>query len=166
MDLAPLFDRLAAHYAAARARLAHADPRLTAARTGWSAAGHLWHLEASNRGALAAVRMIQRGRGAADPVAPAARAFLDADVFPPGRKAPEAFHPPDAFTLADLAAAVERNAAGWAALRADADALGALAGTIPHPVLGPLGAAEWVRFAALHTRHHDGLVAAMLEGAA
>jgi hypothetical protein len=25
---------------------------------------------------------------------------------------------------------------------------------VPHQILGPLTAARWVRFAAMHTRHH------------
>lgn len=32
-------------------------------------------------------------------------------------------------------------------------------GTLPHPILGPMRAAHWLRFADIHTRHHMAIVA-------
>lgn len=44
-------------------------------------------------------------------------------------------------------------------LEPHAAGLRATVGTLPHPVLGPMRAAHWLRFADVHTRHHLAIVA-------
>ncbi len=130
-------------------------------RPGWTAAGHLWHSELVATGALTAIARILGGRGEAALPNPRAVAFLDAGVFPPGRKAPDFVHPPADGVDADaLRARLTRNAAAFA--RLDLAALEAATDTLPHPVLGALTPALWVRFARIHTDHHDRIAHALL----
>jgi hypothetical protein len=63
---------------------------------------------------------------------------------------------PVRYRLREGAAATARRVA---TLRARAGTLGALAGRLPHPLLGPFGAAHWIRFADVHTKHHLAIVA-------
>ncbi len=120
----------------------------------WSPGEHLHHVELVNRGVLGALRFIATGRGNDAAVSPDAISFLQGGVFPV-RVAPATVQPPadlSAEMVTELRAA---NRARWRAL--DAAALSEQASTIPHPFLGPLGAAEWVRFALVHARHHHAL---------
>ncbi len=145
---------LLALYAAAD--LASDSPRFLdrPAEGKWSPGEHLYHVEMVNRGVLGALRYIETGRGSSDPVSPDAIAFLQASVFPT-RKAPPNVQPPSDLTVEAGAQLRSTNQSRWADV--DVDTVSAQTDTIPHPFLGPLGAAEWVRFALIHTRHHHGL---------
>ncbi len=120
----------------------------------WSPAEHLHHVEMVHRGVLGALRYIETGRGSSEPVSPGAVDFLQSSVFPT-RKAPSNVQPPDDLTTEAAAKLRHINRERWASV--DAGALSAHTDTIPHPLLGPLGAREWVRFALVHTRHHHAL---------
>ncbi|HYE57334.1 MAG TPA: DinB family protein [Rhodothermales bacterium] len=157
-DLAALADR----YQSITALLAHPDLHtLRPERSGWSAAGHLWHTEASATSVLMAIARIVGGRGEAAEPDPQAIAVLAQGVFPPGRQAPEGVRPPaDGVDGEALAAKLARNAAAFA--RLEPAALGTVPTTLPHPALGPLTAPLWVRFARVHAAHHDTIAAGLL----
>lgn len=161
----PLSDDLAAlaqRYASVHALLAHPDVQAVwPERSGWSAAGHLLHTELTATGVLTGIARILGGRGEAREPSPQAVAFLEGGVFPRGRQAPESVHPPaDGVDMAALEARLARNAAAFA--RLDVSALDAATATLPHPVLGPLTAPLWVRFARIHAAHHDAIAAGLL----
>ncbi len=125
----------------------------------WSAAQHLAHVEAVNRSVLGALRGLERA--GADAVPDAATRIglrvLETGTFPRGTiRAPEFAVPPPTLTLADVEAALGTNLARWRAL--DLDAVPTWRGTLPHPLLGPLTATQWVRFAFVHTAHHHAIV--------
>lgn len=52
----------------------------------------------------------------------------------------------------------QRN--GWRGRNPRLAGCGAWSGWLPHPILGPLSARQWVRFAFVHTRHHREIVTA------
>lgn len=157
-DLAALADR----YARADALRRH--PHLhtvVPARSGWAASGHLWHTELSATGVLTSIARILGGRGEDRTTDPEAIAFLEGGVFPRGRQAPTTVSPPETGVDDDaLATRFARNAAAFA--RLDPAALEAATATLPHPVLGPLTAVLWVRFAHIHARHHDQIAGEVL----
>lgn len=161
--MSPDFAALDAHYATARAMLGWSDGRFfgrVPERSGWSPAEHLWHTEAAARGVLAAIVAIQRGRAAAAEVSLRATAFLSVGEISRGRsQAPATATPPDGLTREAVEALVGKNAAAWARLRDEAEGLPAIPGTVDHPLLGPLRAADWVRFAGIHAAHHDAIAA-------
>ena len=46
----------------------------------------------------------------------------------------------------------------WATLAERAGDLRSVPGRLPHPLLGPFRAAQWMRFARLHTAHHLAII--------
>jgi len=84
----------------------------------------------------------------------AAAGVLTSGQIPRGLvKAPERIDP-TARSREEMLAALTPAAAAWAELRARADAIAACPARFPHPALGHLSSAEWVRFCAVHTAHH------------
>jgi hypothetical protein len=76
-------------------------------------------------------------------------------VLPRGRaQAPRIVRPPEAVNREYLADWLAGNARDFAELRGKAEDLRACTKKVPHQILGPLTALEWVRFAATHTEHH------------
>jgi hypothetical protein len=121
----------------------------------WSAGEHLHHVEMTNRGVLGALRYIETGRGQDAQTAPPARAFLERGDFGPPRQAPAMVQPPDDLDVQTAADLRQSNHARWQAL--DPGSLRTWSGAVAHPALGPLEAADWLRFALVHTRHHHAL---------
>jgi len=162
MNLSDDLAALAQRYQTAAPLLADAGRHhVDAARSGWSVAGHLWHTEAAATGVLLSIARIVGGKGDEQGTSPAVVAFLEEGAFPPGRQAPASVQPPEeGVDDAALASRFTRNAAAFA--RLDPDALEAATGTLPHPVLGPLTAPLWVRFARIHAAHHDAITAVIL----
>lgn len=132
----------------ARAELAH---------SAWSPEHHLAHLALANELVLKNVKNLVRGEGmlvvrGGEPH-PGALPVLESGRIPRGRaQSPRMVRPPDA---------VDRELLRqWLAdARKELDALDArvVVATelkIPHQLLGPLDAPQWVRFGAVHTRHH------------
>jgi uncharacterized protein (DUF1330 family) len=56
--------------------------------------------------------------------------------------------------LDEIHAELARTREIWDALIARKDEIPASTATFPHPVFGPMGAAEWLRFTTVHTAHH------------
>lgn len=128
----------------------------------WSPAQHLAHIEAVNKSVLAALRQLERSGTDAtpEPGKPRGLQVLAEGVFPRGLvRAPDfASFPPD-LPLGTLRADLDRNRARWQAL--DLGAVAAWTATLPHPLLGPFTAPQWVRFARVHTTHHHAIIAEM-----
>lgn len=164
MPLADDHAALLAQYAAAAHLLdAHDEAWLRTPRpevSQWSAAQHLAHVEAVNRSVLGGLRRLERDGSEAtpEPAQPAGLRWLDAGTLPRGVvRAPEAVTFPADLSLGTLRTSLDAHWQRWKAL--DLDALAAWTGTLPHPLLGPLTAAQWVRFARVHTGHHHAIIA-------
>jgi hypothetical protein len=127
--------------------------------SGWSAAQHLAHLALANELVVRNVKSLLKGSGALvvdeGVPAPDAEAVLESGRFPRGAaEAPRMVRPPGQVRRDYLAEWVAQGLVEFDALAARSDEIAAAPRGIPHQVLGPLSAARWVRFAAMHTRHH------------
>lgn len=84
-----------------------------------------------------------------------ARALLEAGEIPRGvAVAPDDFIPdnaPEAEAVLSLLGKAEKS---WGKLRGQGEKIASGTARLPHPILGPLTLAEWVRFAGVHTEHH------------
>ena len=69
-------------------------------------------------------------------------------------QAPTPMLPGDSPDAGTVRAALEKADSRWADLDDQAAAIEASTLRLPHPVLGPLTAAEWTRLGAIHTQHH------------
>jgi len=129
-------------------------------RSGWSVAQHLEHLALAAIGSVAAARRILQGKGERGGTSrPMTRDLLAAGTIPRGvAQAPPAAVPSDRPDPAAVASLLEKVRSGAAALEGREKELEAATGTFDHPLLGPLGAREWVEFAAVHTAHHLAIV--------
>lgn len=86
---------------------------------------------------------------------PGALDILESGVIPRGRaQAPRMVRPPTVIDRALLEEWLAFSEQGFARLAPEHARLAAAPGRIPHQLLGPLTAPLWVRFAAVHTRHH------------
>lgn len=69
-------------------------------------------------------------------------------------RAPDAVIPPSQPQRGEVRTSTEKSKQQLDALRSQANALGRQRGRIRHFVFGELNAAQWLRFASIHTRHH------------
>lgn len=127
--------------------------------SGWSALEQVAHVALANELIARNLESLIAGHGAlvvaeGEP-APGALEMLAAGVIPRGRaQSPRMVRPPariDRVLLADWLATGER---AFTKLARDPAPLAGARGKIPHQLLGPLDAAQWVRFGRVHTRHH------------
>ena len=110
------------------------------------------------------VRGLLRGRGEEGPeLAGPGRDILASGEVPRGvATAPKNFVPDDHPEAAAVIKLLERAEKTWEKIRDRETDLTAVTLRLPHPILGPLSAAEWVRFAGVHTDHHMKIVAEIL----
>jgi hypothetical protein len=127
--------------------------------SGWSAEQHLAHLALANELVCRNLKSLLRGSGAlvqddGDPSAEAL-AILTSGRFPRGAaQSPRMVRPPEQVRRDFLAEWLASNRLDFEELSARTGEIEAAHRRIPHQVLGPLTASRWVRFAAMHTRHH------------
>ena len=127
--------------------------------SGWSAVQHLAHLCLANELVVRNVKSLLKGFGplvqdATEP-APEALAVLQSGRFPRGAaQSPRMVRPPEVVQREFLVQWVAEGQVEFAALAEQDAAILRAQLCIAHQVLGPLNAARWVRFAAMHTRHH------------
>ncbi|MEM7310090.1 MAG: DinB family protein [Planctomycetota bacterium] len=135
--------------------------------SGWSAAEHLFHVTLANDMSLKNVRNLADERGRLrrelEELDPRAVDILRRGRLPRGTEAPRFVRPPAKPDLAiardihgDVLKAAEE-------LEGRAPELAAAPLGIPHQALGVLTAAQWLRFARLHSAHHLGIVRSVLE---
>ncbi|HVS17034.1 MAG TPA: DinB family protein [Planctomycetota bacterium] len=154
--------RLREDYVAIERLLQRSDERLARVVppvSGWSAEQHLAHLALANELVCRNLRSLLKGSGAlvideGDPPADAL-AVLESGRFPRGAaQAPRMVRPPEQVRRDYLADWLAGNRLDFDELSARTGEIEAASKRIPHQVLGPLTAARWLRFAAMHTRHH------------
>jgi hypothetical protein len=133
--------------------------RIAAPVSGWSAEQHLAHLALANELVCRNLKSLLRGSGPlvqdeGEPP-PEALAVLQSGRFPRGAaQSPRMVRPPEQVRRDFLAEWLESNRLDFEELSARTGEIEAAGKRITHQVLGPLTAARWLRFAAMHTRHH------------
>ncbi len=138
---------------------ATAVQRVVAEVSGWSVEHHIAHVSLANELVVRNLRSLLKGAGpfvveVGEPPAEAL-AVLTAGKFPRGRaQSPRIVRPPETVNREYLDEWLAGNARDFAELRGKAAQLDVCSLKVPHQILGPLSAAQWVRFAATHTRHH------------
>ncbi|MEZ5976840.1 MAG: DinB family protein [Planctomycetota bacterium] len=133
----------------------------------WSPGQHLFHVCLANELALRNVEMIAEGTSSflVERPAPALLALLvlSTGSMPRGvGRAPRTVVPPARPDPSIVWDTLDGNVAALARVRADLPRVLAARGAVRHRELGPLGAAHWVRFAALHGWHHARIVDELL----
>jgi DinB superfamily len=131
----------------------------------WSVAQHLHHTALVAAMIATAIRGLLRGRGEpGEPPEGHAAEILQSGEIPRGvGEAPDGLRPDDDPDGDEIRTAVEKARARWSALAGQETAMAACGLRVPHPYFGPLSPEEWVRFAAIHGRHHLDIVADMLD---
>lgn len=137
--------------------------------SGWSAEQHVAHVVLANELVLRNVRSLVKGSGmlvvkGGEPH-PRALELLAAGRLPRGEaQAPRMVRPPekvDRELVAQWLADGKHELAGLDAAQLVANDL-----KVPHQILGPLDARQWLRFGAVHARHHLVIVADVLASVA
>jgi len=127
--------------------------------SGWSVAQHLYHIALATDLAFRHVKSLvaQKGRLIQEEgeIGERAGAVLRSDTTPRGEaKAPRMVTPDEEVNPEYLEMELRGNGDALESLRSIADDIANAPGWIPHQILGPLAAPHWLRFAALHARHH------------
>jgi hypothetical protein len=162
-DVLALYGEIEALLARPRAELARVASRVS----GWSADQHLAHVALANELVARNLKVLLRGQGAlvvdSGDAAPEVVTVLEEGRLPRGRaQAPRIVRPPDDVDPVLLAQWVREGRAEFEELAPRAAEIAAAGKRVPHQLLGPLTAAQWARFAAVHTRHHLGIAAEVL----
>lgn len=135
------------------APLARVEPGIS----GWSGEQHLAHVALANELVLRNLKSLAKGSGmlvvqGGDPH-PRALELLAAGALPRGEaQAPRMVRPPERVERALLSQWLADGKRELDAL--DPATLVSNGLKIPHQILGPLDAPQWVRFGAVHARHH------------
>lgn len=137
--------------------------------SGWSVEQHLYHIALATDLAFRHVKSLvaRKGRLIREEGALDGRtaAVLRDDATPRGEaEAPRMVRPDDEVTPEFLKMELDQNRATLASLRELGGQIADAPGWIPHQELGTLTAAHWLRFAALHARHHWAIVRDVLAG--
>ncbi len=143
--------------------LARPDETLFVAKpavSGWSPADHLYHMLLINGGVYRTVgKLMQPDAPTACEPSDLARSFMAGSGFPRGRiQAPETVRPPADLNRAGLDRVVALSARSRASTEPLLGQLAALPTALPHPLLGPITAPAWLRFARIHTDHHLAII--------
>jgi len=137
--------------------------------SGWCALEHVAHVSLANELIVRNLESLVAGAGllvqsGGEPV-PGALEILESGVIPRGRaQSPRMVRPPARIDRALLAEWLATAETGFASFAAQPERIAAASGRIPHQLLGPLSAPQWVRFAMVHTRHHLAIADAVLAG--
>lgn len=135
------------------------DPEVS----GWSVEQHLFHIALATDLAFQHVRSLVTGKGRLvqpdGALDPRAAGVLASDHTPRGEAQAPRMVTPDADVDPEfLATELRMNREALEKLRGIEQEISAAPGWIPHQVLGTLAAPHWLRFAALHARHHWAIV--------
>ncbi|MCC7014327.1 MAG: DinB family protein [Planctomycetes bacterium] len=127
--------------------------------SGWSPEQQLAHLALANELVARNLRSLIKGAGmfvvdGGEPV-PGALEVLATGAFPRGQaQAPRIVRPPEVVEREYLLEWLGASRAEFEALALLAPELRQTTKKVPHQVLGPLSASQWLRFASAHSRHH------------
>ncbi|GIV60527.1 MAG: hypothetical protein KatS3mg043_1616 [Rhodothermaceae bacterium] len=164
IDVQEEYRRLGTLYEAFDAVLAWPDAQLFLRRedvSAWSVAQHLYHILLANSRMLKAIEAIVAGHPSVQAGEPnrAGWYVLRREDMMRGRgQAPADVHPPAAPTRTDLATTRDRSRHKYEAAAALLPDLPGRPGGLPHPFLGTLSAAQWLRLARIHSAHHLAII--------
>lgn len=131
--------------------------------SGWSVEQHLYHVALATDLSFNNVRSAATGKGmlvsADGELGDWAAEVLARDEQPRGvTEAPRMVRPGETVEEAFLKMEQEGNRRVLEELRGVSESIEGSSAWVPHQELGPLRAAHWLRFAALHARHHLAIV--------
>jgi hypothetical protein len=126
--------------------------------SGWSVAQHLYHVFKSNGSMMKAIQFIRRG----SPPVTTEGGLNEAGAYVMARgrmargvaQAPDRVLPLDAPGRGELRDSLERSRTRYDEVASLLPDLPSYPGRLPHPFLGLLNAAEWLRTARIHSDHH------------
>jgi hypothetical protein len=133
----------------------------------WTAEQQVAHLALANELVIRNLHSLIKGSGAfvvdvGEPPEPAL-AVLAAGRFPRGRaQSPRIVRPPETIERDLVLEWAASGRDGFEQLSKRVPELRAATKRVPHQILGPLTASQWLRFAAAHTRHHLVIAAEIL----
>ena len=121
----------------------------------WSAADHLVHLARTNTQIIRSVNQLLEGRGSEGAPTRLGAFLLLAGGIPRKRaQADPAIHPPSQLDRGQARVIWGESVDHLTALRGRLPEISRARARFKHQIFGLLSAAEWTRFAAVHTRHH------------
>lgn len=121
----------------------------------WSAADHLVHLARTNTQIIRSVNQLLEGRGSDGQPTRLGSFLLLAGGIPRRRaQADPAIHPPSQLDRDQARKIWAESIDHLRALAGRTDEVSRAVVRFKHQIFGLLSAAEWTRFAAIHTRHH------------
>ena len=164
-DLERALARLRAIEAMTTERAEHRRPEIS----GWCALEHIAHVALANELIVRNLDSLVSGQGllviaSGDPVSGALK-ILGSGKIPRGlAQSPRMVRPPAKIDRELLDEWLKTAEQGFSRHARTQPELQAATGRIPHQMLGPLTASLWVRFAAVHTRHHLEIADLVLAG--
>ena len=135
--------------------------------SGWSALEHVSHVALANELIVRNMHSLVAGEGllvqhSGEPSSGALE-VLASGMIPRGQsQSPRMVRPPARIDRALLAEWLASGEVGFAKFAREPELLRRAKARVPHQLLGPLTAAQWVRFAWIHTRHHLAIVELVL----
>lgn len=166
IDIAHEFGRLAEAFSAFDAIRAEGAEALKAKApevSGWGVDQHLYHIALATDLAFRHIQSLVRQKGRLiqeeGELGARAAAVLASDQTPRGEaQAPRMVSPADEVEHEYLEMELKGNRDALEGLRAIEAEIRNAPGWIPHQELGTLNASHWLRFSALHARHHWAIV--------
>lgn len=135
----------------------------------WSPADHLYHILCSNSKSLKAARLAATDQGPTvhegEPSDTGAQVLSEGSFGDLEAEAPPSVRPPEDLTRGALRTAYEKSRRQFEELREYVHMLPEAKARLPHPAFGPLRASEWLRFARIHSDHHQDIVQQILNAA-
>ncbi|MFT5292087.1 MAG: hypothetical protein ACI8QS_002922 [Planctomycetota bacterium] len=155
------YGRLARYAALPEERLIRVHPK----SSNWSPAQHLFHVLLANEMSLKNAESLVARKGMLirpfGSLSPGAEAIIARGRIPRGAaESPRFVRPRDQVDLSFVRDLVKSTLAQIKAL--DAGAVEDAPDCVPHQILGDLSAAQWLRFARMHTAHHLVIVRELL----
>lgn len=141
--------------------------RLAPRVSGWTAEQQVAHVALANELVVRNLGSLLKGSGMfvveSGEAAPQALAVLVAGRFPRGiAQAPRIVRPPEVIERELVVEWAAAGRSGFEELSGRIADLRAATKKVPHQLMGPLSASQWLRFAATHTRHHLTIAAEIL----
>ncbi len=128
--------------------------------SGWSIGFHLYHLAKAHGGIPKLLERLQAGRLGEEGLKgrPEMLTMIHDGIVFRGRKAPEIAQPPSDLSHDLLTRDFGRMSTASLRIKPLLNDLASITHSFPHLYYGPLNALEWLRFMAMHTRHHLGIM--------
>lgn len=156
------FAQIPAQFDAIEAEIEAGDlDRRNDAVSTWSVGQQLIHTVVTAISIPLAIRQILRGGGeeTGEGITETGREILTSGIIPRGRgDAPDPSRREETPPAEEIVAALAKARKKWEVVAPQMDDLRSATNRMPHPAVGPLTAAEWVRFEAVHAAHHLKLV--------